>query len=570
MPVFEGKPLSPAPASSASEAAKSPGVARVLFAVVVLVVAGVALLAYFGREESLLPGPPQPPELPESPVQSAEDVLATGLDLYERNCAACHGIKGFGDGTAAYLLHPKPRDFSSGKFRLTSVSGGLPSDADLLKTLRNGMPGSVMPSWEHLTEADLNALVQAVRHLALEGKVVRLTDDGDLSRQEAMEIAHEMLDTGPPVELPPKPEKIDVAIGKRMYLEKCASCHDEDGRGRLKQDLEDEDGNPIFARDFTQGIFKGGADDESLAMRLTAGLPGSAMPSTEATSAEMWALVRYMQTMIKSGAQERIQQSQKTLTVKRVQEALDATPEDSVWDQVAATFLPLMPLWWRNDRIEGVDVKALHDGSRIAMHLSWEDAVQDGRSIRIEEFSDAAAVQFSRQQLPPFMGMGDKESEVNIWYWKADHASGGRPTDGIETAFPNTIVALYPFQKKTQTVGDLSGGKIAQQASTYVAGWGSGNPVSQPQRETPVDNLHARGFGTLEGAASLGLVKGLASWKSGRWRLVMIRKLQAENQRDIAFQSGQTISVGFAVWDGAAEDRDGQKSVTVWHNLVLE
>jgi hypothetical protein len=28
--------------------------------------------------------------------------------------------------------------------------------------------------------------------------------------------------------------------------------------------------------------------------------------------------------------------------------------------------------------------------------------------------------------------------------------------------------------------------------------------------------------------------------------------------------------VAFAVWDGAAGDRDGLKSVTIWHELALE
>jgi hypothetical protein len=30
------------------------------------------------------------------------------------------------------------------------------------------------------------------------------------------------------------------------------------------------------------------------------------------------------------------------------------------------------------------------------------------------------------------------------------------------------------------------------------------------------------------------------------------------------------VSVAFALWDGAARDRNGQKLVSIWHDLTLE
>jgi mono/diheme cytochrome c family protein len=35
-----------------------------------------------------------------------------GDDLFHKNCAACHGNAGKGDGAAAMALNPKPRDLS--------------------------------------------------------------------------------------------------------------------------------------------------------------------------------------------------------------------------------------------------------------------------------------------------------------------------------------------------------------------------------------------------------------------------------------------------------------------------
>lgn len=40
-----------------------------------------------------------------------------GKELYKHRCAACHGEQGMGDGPAAELMYPKPRDFSLGLFK---------------------------------------------------------------------------------------------------------------------------------------------------------------------------------------------------------------------------------------------------------------------------------------------------------------------------------------------------------------------------------------------------------------------------------------------------------------------
>ncbi len=38
---------------------------------------------------------------------------AKGKDLYTKDCAACHGPTGKGDGPAAAALNPKPADFTN-------------------------------------------------------------------------------------------------------------------------------------------------------------------------------------------------------------------------------------------------------------------------------------------------------------------------------------------------------------------------------------------------------------------------------------------------------------------------
>ncbi|MEK7879422.1 MAG: cytochrome c, partial [candidate division NC10 bacterium] len=97
---------------------------------------------------------------------ASPDLLALGKRAYEKQCAACHGNDGRGEGEAAYLLYPKPRDFTGGKFGLVSTWERVPTDEDLFRAISRGMPGSAMPSWGHLSEEERWGLVHYVKSFA--------------------------------------------------------------------------------------------------------------------------------------------------------------------------------------------------------------------------------------------------------------------------------------------------------------------------------------------------------------------------------------------------------------------
>src|SRR6476469_2127459 len=74
-----------------------------------------------------------------------------GKTLYDKHCAECHGLTGKGDGPAAGYLVPRPRDFTTGKYKLrTPETGNVPTDDDLIQSVRQGMYGTAMPAWDRI------------------------------------------------------------------------------------------------------------------------------------------------------------------------------------------------------------------------------------------------------------------------------------------------------------------------------------------------------------------------------------------------------------------------------------
>lgn len=106
------------------------------------------------------------------PVNS--DRKDTPSGLYREHCAHCHGITGDGAGPTAGMLNPYPRDFRLGKFKFKSTPlRSPPTDADLEHILRQGIPGTGMPSFATLPTEHITALVQYVKYLSIRGVTER-------------------------------------------------------------------------------------------------------------------------------------------------------------------------------------------------------------------------------------------------------------------------------------------------------------------------------------------------------------------------------------------------------------
>jgi mono/diheme cytochrome c family protein len=492
------------------------------------------------------------------------ELLALGKRVYDVQCAACHGASGRGDGEAAYLLFPRPRDFTRGSYRLVSTWERLPTDQDLYRTISRGMPGSAMPSWAHLGEEERWGLVHYVKSLAAKAWVVSPAADPEGEGQTGKGV----------IRVPPSPPFTPEArqLALERYADACAGCHGATGKGDGGEDQKDELGYPTRPRDLTAGIFKGSPDPEHLYRRIVAGVPGTPMPMSDwAYGDDAWHLVNLIRSWSSDSQRARSEMRRFRIVARRV-ERLPEHPDAGAWRLGPPVNLHLMPLWWRGERPEEITVRALHDGTRFALLLTWTDPTHDHTAMRPQDFRDAVAVQFSLGPEPPFFAMGHRAQYVNIWMWKSERQADLEPAfQDLEKIYPNLGIDSYPNSKIGAVEQPTRHALTLGSDPAFVTGWAAGNIVSDPLRRSPAEDLVAQGFGTLRARPRDDqAVDARGVYATGTYRVMLRRDLAGRGPRAVTLTPGATVPVGFAVWNGSAGDRDGKKSVTIWQDLVLE
>lgn len=501
----------------------------------------------------------------------------TGPQLFGRHCAACHGENGDGNGLAARFLYPKPRNFREGHFRLVTTTNRVPSDEDLMRVLVRGMPGSAMFPMGHLGEADRKELVAHVRRLIRDGLEDQL-------RKEAKEFGEELVPAeitktldartrpGSPLEIPrdlPAPGAESVARGRDLYVKQCATCHGNSGKGDGVQEQHDESGMPTRPRDFTRGVFKGGREREQLYARILLGVPGTPMPaSANFKPAEVGDLINYIQSLSDASTPAKVEHHRTRLTAMRAKETLPEAISDARWDKVTSTPIVVSPLWWRDYGDPDLRVQAVHDGQSLAIRLSWRDETRNTQAVRPQDFTDMAALQLFKGGHEPFLGMGASDGSVDVWLWNGAAQADQEQYADVDTAYPNMAVDQYPYEEPG---AGPRAHPTERQPREFVAAWAAGNPRSDPGHVLPGSNLQAKGFGSLTIRPQISQVtRAHGGWKDGRWTVVLRRQLQVPPDAGLGLGGGDRCSIAFALWDGAAHDRDGQKLVSIWHDVELE
>lgn len=509
---------------------------------------------------------PVPVDLEPSAVMPATpELLALGKQLYARNCAACHGAGGRGDGEASYLLYPRPRDFVTGHYRFVSTWEGVPTDTDIYRTISRGMPGSAMPAWGHLSERERWALVHTVKSFAEKPIEVAPAAPPKVAGEKGTGL----------IEVPPEPPYDDAAKARarELFLEVCAACHGKEARGdNMDPSKTDEAGYPIRPRDLNTGVFKGSSEPQHLYRRIVTGIPGTPMPASEFFHGDdAWHLVHYVRSLSSDTMRARAEMRRFSIPARRVKKLPDH-PDAREWLSTRATNLHLMPLWWRYDRPEELNVRALHDGKDIAIRLSWMDDTHDATAMRPQDFRDAAAIEISPTPDPPFFAMGQKGQFVSIWMWKSERQADLEPAfQDLEKVYPNLGIDSYPNLLKSPLEQPLRHALTLQSDPIFVTAWGAGNIVADPTRRSAAEDLTAQGFGTLRARPPMDqTVAASGTWGMNTYSVVFRRSLAGRGANAVALRPGTTVPVAFAVWNGSAGDRDGKKSVTIWQDLKIE
>lgn len=242
------------------------------------------------------------------------------------------------------------------------------------------------------------------------------------------------------------------------------------------------------------------------------------------------------------------------LKVKKIGSNVSLDPFDSVWNKVKSVEIPLAPQVIAppggGGSVSKIWIKALRNKKDIFFRLEWEDQTLNEDPTAAESFSDAVALEFpeiSGSWPSPFMG--DLENPIIIWRWSAsaqkDLDQGYQSGD---MTHPNKTADLYPFD------GEMS----------FRAGEKAGNIISKRKRESPIETLAAKGFGTLTFVDDSS-VKGKGIWRNARWHVVLQKKLD----EPIKHWLESEIPFAAAVWDGQNKERDGIKSFSIWHRLIL-
>lgn len=221
-------------------------------------------------------------------------------------------------------------------------------------------------------------------------------------------------------------------------------------------------------------------------------------------------------------------------------------PSDPAWETVTPLPLPLSgqiitrPVW-PNPSVRVLSIRSIHNGKEVAFLLEWQDATKN-ETLTPGVFRDGAAVALPIGNAPAFFCMGQLDHYVNIWHWKADWQSD------VDRR------AARAKESKRRRKGPRRFEVI-------------------PRRPSSVEDLIGGGFSTLTSKKRQGRIKGQAEWKRGLWRVVMKRPLTVDGDdldNEAMLIPGRLQAVGFAVWNGESQERNGQKAVASWMQLQID
>jgi len=202
---------------------------------------------------------------------ATQELVLQGQMAFGKYCIGCHGIKGDGNGPAAPFLNPKPRNFTTGIFKFrSSPLGALPSDEDLMDTLRQGVAGTSMPSYLFVPERERFAMIEYIK---------TFSDKWKDPTQFGVKVSFEPLNPGDFTD-----NKIFIERAKKgqlIYKEACMTCHGVrgEGNGPGAVDLKNDWDEKIAPANLRLLTIKRGKSVNKIYEAILLGVNGTPMPA---------------------------------------------------------------------------------------------------------------------------------------------------------------------------------------------------------------------------------------------------------------------------------------------------
>jgi mono/diheme cytochrome c family protein len=460
--------------------------------------------------------------LAQKPDLGSESQREAGKMLYEKKCSQCHGENGDGQGIAADRFSPLPRNFTRAQFKIrTTANGELPTDSDLKKIIRNGMPYTAMPPWPDLSDEEIENLVYYIKSFS-----------DDFADPDYLPKAMEFPEA-------PSFSEESARQGRAVFeANECIKCHGNYGRGDgpSATTLMNDAGQHINPADMTKRwTFRGGSSREDIFRTFTTGINGTPMPSYHGVIApeKQWQLVDYVYSLSKDAADYGI-----LIIAKGLAGEIDITRDSTHFEQAHETLLPVVGQVIEPGReffpgTNAIKVKAVFNQDDIAVRLQWNN-------ISAEQSGDNS----------PDMEVSEQEETSDDDFWGGDASEEENYSDAVAVQFPSQIpegnVKPYFLFGDSRNPVDLWFMDLADSAAQLYQGHGSENI-------TPEENH------------SLQVVSG---YEDGQWTVTFKRKRMIDNK--LSFDEGVFIPVALSVWDGFNKERGNKRGITSWYHLYLE
>lgn len=456
----------------------------------------------------------------------SEAQIYAGKELYQNSCAHCHGDKGDGKGSAFLRFAPKPRDFTSGKYKVrTTPSGELPTTEDIKHIIRAGMPFSAMPAFSNFNDEEITNLVYYLK-----------TFNEDFDDPDFVPVPIDF-------EKAPKYSEESATRGRDLYVKnECYTCHGDQGRsdGVSAPTLEDDFGPEkyhIRPADLTKRwSFRGGPTREDIYRTFTTGLNGTPMPSYQDSipENERWDLVNYIYSLSDRDETD----FSTTLVAEQVEGDLDPARGKELFANSTIAHFPVVGQVIEPGRLlapstNAIEVQAVYNAEEFAILVSWHDMTADTTG---ENAPDASLGEEDFDQTSRVIG---EEGQENLKF-----------SDAIAIQWPRKMPE--GFKKPHFLFGDAKNA-----VNVWFVDLAQGNTVK---------HYTGNGFQNLAANESNG-VSVTSSFEAGEWSVIF---KQRRNQTDaIPFVEGEFLPLSFSVWDGFNRETGIRTGITSWYSLYL-